>query len=272
MPDNYSTLGSFQLTYEKLRTIVATFAGWPPDSTTWGQARTDQFEQILEAGLRNFYWPPALSSDEQPHVWSFLRPNDTIVTVSGQRFYTLPLSFDHIIGDLTYGHGENDYYSPISVTSDQRLRAMETQTNFTSFPQWAAVRPKHSDSAAPQFQEIGFHPTPDAAYELNYRYHAIPVPIGPDNPYPLGGAVHGQTIIEAILHQAALTLDDDSQDAHAVALQRALRTSVTMDQQRGAELIGYNGDGSDMTARSRRLAREGLFNSEMTYNGVTYGG
>jgi hypothetical protein len=77
--------------------------------------------------------------------------------------------------------------------------------------------------------EALFYPTPDSTYTVSYRYSLTPPDLSEQQPIPLGGPQHGETIIEACL-SAAEKLNQDTEDIHERRFLECLARSIQADQ------------------------------------------
>jgi len=78
--------------YTSLRQVVAQFLGLGLDSSNWTDEEGDQIDIIIAAGLRQFYFPPKIRDDEEPHEFSFLKPTTTITTIATYSTGTVEVS------------------------------------------------------------------------------------------------------------------------------------------------------------------------------------
>lgn len=243
--------------------------GW--NVAIWNHEQRNVVDMLIEQGLQQFYYPPPLPGQKIAHTWSFLNPFLEMAVYSGNRWYHLPPDFDHFIDRVTFQEEDNDYYHPLHETSPQRLDSLGTQENYQSYPRWYATRPIQSDGRNPQRQQIGLHPTPDAAYLIRGRYMALQRKLSAENPYPLGGQRHGQTFLYACLSAAEMVRDGGPGPMHGKFFER-LASSIAADYNRGPGVLGYNGNQATMLRHSRRLLRDDLYYNDVTYNGTSYSG
>jgi hypothetical protein len=82
-----------------------------------------------------------------------------------------------------------------------------------------------------------FYPTPDTAETVYFRYVAAPVPLSETCPYPLGGALHGETILAFILAEAELRANDERGIHFQNALER-LAASIALDRGNAPDTVG----------------------------------
>lgn len=70
------------LNYRSFTQAVGFFAGWQRDdgpNSRWNvQGRRDLIDDIVQSGVRQFYFPPPLGDGQAPHAWGFLKPTRTI--------------------------------------------------------------------------------------------------------------------------------------------------------------------------------------------------
>lgn len=67
-----------QQAYADLREAVGRYLGYGADSANWGSASSADtqayvIEKIIQAGVRQFLFPPPLPGERQAHAWGFLR-------------------------------------------------------------------------------------------------------------------------------------------------------------------------------------------------------
>lgn len=215
--------------------------GWSPDAFTYDQRRV--VDVVIDDGLRAYYYPEPLDMSPTAHCWSFLHPSYTLATAAEQREYDLPSDFESVIGTITFDGGRSQTFPPIMVMSENQVRAAFNSCSAASVPQVAATIAVANDGMSPQTQKLILHPTPDATYHLTFQYSATQRRLSQSNPYPLGGARHGQAIAESCLAQAELR-GGKANGPHYQAFRRLLATNIMADLKRGPKILGYNGDPS----------------------------
>jgi len=242
--------------------------GYGEDAAGWNHTQEATVQEILDSGLMKFYYPPAVEMQIRPHEWSFMRPVGRLTTSAENRVYTMPEDFERFDGDLTYA-SDDEHYPPIQIVPEQRLRQLDYQSDYTSHPQYAAVRPVAADGTGWQRQELILHPTPDSEYTLNYRYHAMPVRLSETVTYPLGGPMFAEAVKASCLAEAELIRDGKAGAMRAVFLD-SIATAIAADLRRGPDLLGYNADASTLSGReganALRRVRDYLW-TNVTYNG-----
>ena len=259
--------------YATLKARVGRVLGVPSDENKWTEAQLTAVRACISDGLRQYYSPPQVDQFA-PHVWSFMSPSRKMKTAADQRWYSMPDDFESLVGAgmITYS-SQSEKYSPIQVTNEAHLRQLEHLTSgSTSWPRYAATRAVSDKGANPQRWELGFDPTPDSEYDLEYSYHASPYMLTDDRPYPLGGKMHGQGILLSCL-AAAERYEFDQRGEHWQAFMEQLKADIAMDLRRGPTTVGYGGvhRRGGMYHRGRWPRDSGsLTTGGVTYNNTSY--
>ena len=238
-------LTGLAVTYPYLVSEIGKVMGYGAEPNGFTNAERHVVERTLQSGLRQFYYPPVLPGEEKVHRWSFLTPIGTLATVSATEDYDLPNTLSSIRGSLTFT-GDNRYHN-IEIIPESRLRYMRSSnTSTTSFPIYAAVRPKDGGTTgtAEQLQEIMLYPTPNAVYNLEYRYELRPTALTTTNLYSLAGPEHGETILGSCM----AVVENDVGGVEYAKFMLNLRRSVISDgANEGADSYGYNGNGNGVS-------------------------
>lgn len=74
------TESTLSITYDLLAIEVAVFLGYSVTPADWTDAETAEIDRYIQAGIRQFYYPPAAEGIPEGHEWSFLKPTTTIDT------------------------------------------------------------------------------------------------------------------------------------------------------------------------------------------------
>jgi hypothetical protein len=258
------------LDFHDLKKRASRVLGYPPDEEKWQSHQHENVNEVINDGLRQYYHPPPIDAFGQ-HSWTFLNPTNEMTTSDNVRWYVLPADFGYMNkeGSIAY-LDTNSTYAPIQLVSESYLRKLEYQDTYTSYPIFAAVRPKFSDGVTGQRFEVGFHPTPNGEYRLGYQYFAAQNGLDCDNKFPLGGPIHAQGILKSIL-AAAEEFKNDQRGRYYEAFIEQLKADIAMDARRGPATLGYNSNGG-----SRRINRvrdsTKVFSRSVTYNGASYTG
>ena len=238
--------GTLDLTFSTLKVEVADFLGWTRDSDNWSTDEDSRLGAIVNAGYRQFIYPPPLPGEKVGHKWSFLRPSTSLETTAGTYVYDLPSDFAAMVSDMVYS--VNDSVERIvEQTSAGQIDRRRALNDYTGQPYLFAVRPKSTNMSAPQTMEVLFYPTPDDTYTLYYQYDAKADSLSDANPYPLGGQVHSETLLQSCLDVAAARYRDDAAGRmHALFLER-LAASIEADRRMRPKTLGFNTDGQRAT-------------------------
>lgn len=194
----------------------------------------------------------------------------------GRQDMDLADDFGGIEGSLTY-QGQSGKSSILVVGANMIMEMRNRQTVPIRWPRYAGIRPRDvadkTDAVGQRF-EILFYPTPDDAYVLTFQYIALVDKLLPAaaGSVPLGGALHGRTILASMLAEAERKLSP------AVPVHRMydlfiqqLRSSVMMDRSAmTAEFYGYNADHSDAIHAHHGHWRQHQTNYNVTYAGNLY--
>lgn len=65
---------AIELSYTDLVRHAARFLNWDRDSGNWSANETADMTDIINSGLRMFYYPPPMPGERASHAWSFLKP------------------------------------------------------------------------------------------------------------------------------------------------------------------------------------------------------
>lgn len=254
---------SLGLTKRILSRKIGEFLKYGAHDGTWTAAQQAKVADVLRDGLRKFYDPVALPGQNLPHDWSFLAPVGQLQLQSGVYEYDLPADFAMLAGSLTYAPGTNVLYPPIAIRSEFDVRHELQYTDAASRPFMAAVRVKPSDGGTGTRYQLIVYPSPDGNYDVSFRYKINPLELESDVALPLGGQAHAQTLIEACLAAAELSVGG-APGPHEAEFTRRLVASVGHDLKVTCpDTFGYLGDG-----RGECLDLHGNDYHVVTYNGA----
>ena len=257
---------SLSLGFPELRTAIGFFLGYGRSSGSWSADAILEIAEVLNAGLRQFYFPPPVGN-ETPHEWSFLRPTTTMDTAADDGDYDMPDNFGGLDGDMYFDTAEN-ISGPIEIIGEHQIRKMRESGGGTQsgIPRYGAIRPKAGTGTTGQRQELILHPRPAGIYTLHYRYKVLADAITSGAPYPLGGMAHAETLLASCLAAAENKLDDEKGVKWDYFMER-LAASVSHDRKAmPPEKLGYNGDASDGESSPWPYSS----NQRVTLNGATY--
>lgn len=224
--------------YDDLLQAVAAFLGYGPDSSSWTTAQTAELDRYVQAGVRRFYYPPAMEGVEAGYQWSFLTPVATLATTASQGTQDLPPQLGRVLGAFHYP--ESDHRAPIVQVSEDRYQALLSRSDSTGSPQVARVRHKPAEDGKGQRLEVAWWPIPDSAYSLTYSYEAYTGKLNKVNKYPLGGMRHAELVTESCLAVAEQRANDE-RGLHTEEFQSLLAAAIQQDRRLGAIHYGYMG-------------------------------
>lgn len=163
--------------------------------------------------------------------------------------YDLPADFEGLEGDLNFLPSQAELYPPLDVVSDSMIRRHRHQWPLKDKPRYASIRPKSFDPTLGQRWEMALYPTPDGAYDIEYRYRIAPGMLSDTNEYPHGGDVIGELILQACLAVAENRYRDQA-GHHTQLFQQRLAAAVANDAQSfSPDTLGYNSDNSERRYR-----------------------
>jgi hypothetical protein len=248
--------------FEDLVGEVGSFLGFGRKTyTSYSTSRKVLINSIVQSGVRQVYYPPAVIAETTGYEWSWLRPVSTIDIESGTSDYDLPDNFGRLIGTLHYPSAE--YREDIVVVSVSKLLQMRAASDLTGAPAYAAIRYKESDRTDGQRQEILFFPEPDDDWTLSYEYESYSGVISDTYPYPLGGMQLAELYIESCLSVAENRVNEEP-GTHTQKFKELLVDAIKRDGKRGARIYGNMGDAE---LEQGRFYRGITGTTVITYNG-----
>lgn len=193
------------------------------------------------------------------------------ILIASNDLFTLPWDFGGLAGDgrFTYDVDENKLAS-IRVTADAKIRLLRQTSTSAGTPYLAAIVPLGTGTTQAQRWAAQFHPPPNDAITLHYRYHILPDALTSGiYAYPYGSAAHSETLLESCLAIAESREKDSVSTEHQDRYKLLLQGSIDHDKQLGEAVVhfGYNGDNSDEAEEDVSLPRH---NGLVTYEGNTY--
>ena len=207
--------------------------------------------------------------------------NDTSVTVADASDYSLgrpqiPMdaTFEGVANDsdLVYLPGEDCWYPSIMMRHDSTVRKFEQSNPEFNRPVFYSVRTVEFDPEVGSRKVLAFYPTPDKEYVMRVPMILRPVTVGDANPYPIGGSMLNQAILEACLASAEHNFEE-REHVHEKRFVELIGSAVRMDQERSSptalgpdspkgELGGFNAFDYGHRMREQRIGR-------LTINGDT---
>jgi hypothetical protein len=236
-------MASLAIDYDVLRREVGRELGFSRDPAAWNANQTTDVDDVINAGLRQWYRPPRLPNERSAHQWSFLRPVGSLVLVASVEDYDLPRSFGGLDGDMTFHFSDDVARKGILHVSESHIRNIRqsnTHRNTQYYPRLAAVVPVLSAGLEQARYQLWIWPEPDVSYTITYRYWARQEGLTVNNPIPLGAEEHAETIIASCLAAAESRLNDDAGVRREQYLEQLL-ASVDFDRRLNIPTsLGYN--------------------------------
>jgi len=168
--------------------------------------------------------------------------DDTTVTVSSASAYQIArtdipmdVAFDSIANDsdLTFYPGPDQWYPSVRQRHDTTVRKLETENTEFGRPSFYSVRTDRFDPTVGSRKSLAFYPAPDAAYVLRVPMILRPVDLSEANPYPIGGEMLSQVILEACLASAEHNYEE-REHVHEKRFLELIALAIRNDQDRSS--------------------------------------
>jgi len=257
----FDTTGTTAVTYTDLVDSVRRFLGYGETLTA---DQTTEVDGYIQAGVRQFYYPPATENVQTGYRWSFLNPSATLSTVIGTDEYTLPVDFGRIVGPIRFN--ETEHMPSVAPVSIGQLYSLRDTRPESGAPRYATFDYESTFGINGQLQKMCLWPNPDAVYVLNYRYEAYSGKLdATSRPLPLGGAQYANVLVESCLCIAEQRANDET-GLHTTQFKLALASAVEYDRRHNPVNFGSIGDQSSNIFGGAGLRSE-LKEVSITYKG-----
>lgn len=229
------------VSFGDLQTEVARFLGYSVTSSNWDALQSEAVAKFIRDGYRRFLYPIVMDPGRGAHQWSFLKPTRSIQTVGGRNVYDLPPDFGSMEGDAMFSEDSN-YSGRIPIVPESKIRDARQSASATGYPQMAALIVKETRGLVPSAWCVHFWPDPDGVYNVRYRAIIDPLELSVENPWPVCGPEHADTLIESCLAAAEIG-KDDAAGVHSENFMRRLQASIEQDgSRRRSEYFGNMND------------------------------
>lgn len=242
MPESTASIELLELQAE-VGAYLGFGRGMNYDDQTWDKRQQQDIDSCIASGLHKFYFPPVLPGDPKAHEWSFLKPVASLTLPVGADHILLPADFGGLSGELILSSPAGQRAEPVPVVGVGMIERQRTLTDsMTGMPRMAAIRPiiGTSRQQGQRFQ-LDVFPAADVEYMFDMAYTLAPNTLTAQHPYPLGGPVHRETILESCL-AVAEHRKDDTAAVHRALFMEQLASSVSHDRKYRPQMLGYNGN------------------------------
>ena len=226
------------ISYDELMKSVADFLGRPLSAMT--DDEKEKVDSFVQSGVRNFYYPPKMEGVDETFEWSFLRQKGGAALTPGVSSYILPDGFGRILGQITWADRVRTSIPVIPYGELMKFSASGEK----GVPRLASVISRRDFGSKGQRKEILFWPTPEVSGEVSFVCDADDGRIGEERPYPLGGAMYSELILESCLAVAEQRANDE-EGLHTSNFNRLLISSIERDRKSGAQSFGMIGDSAN---------------------------
>lgn len=185
--------------------------------------------------------------------------DDTSITKSSSVYalarpeVSLGAAFDAVSNDsdLVYQSSGECWYPPVKWSHDSTIRKLERNNPEFNYPRLYSVRNVQFDPTVGSRKVLAFYPTPDAAYTLRVPLILRPINISLVNPYPIGGEMLRQVILEACLASAEHNFEE-REHVHEKRFMEQIALAIRNDEDRSSP-TSLGSDGSVVHNVHRRL-------------------
>lgn len=242
------------LTYKDFTGAVGDYLGYGwgahNDDRAWSVPQNLNITKVVGSGQRMVYYPEPLFPNESAHSWSFLRPTTTLTLESGASEVLLPRDCgSQLEGDILHFSSNRTGWAPLRLTSWGAVRQLAIEGSArTGLPQAAAIEPVKmtgTEAEGGQRWRLLFFPTADADVTLRLTYQVIPEMLTEARPFHYGGPQHSETFLAAVIAAAELFRDNKRAERWQYFVSR-LTASIHLDRRSRPQVLGYNGDSSDI--------------------------
>ena len=226
------------VTYSDLAKSVAKFLGY--DHANLTDEQKDEVDCIIQSGVRNFYYPPAMDGVDPNFEWSFLKMEGSVVTAPGVSEYLLPDGFNRFLGAIIIKDAENFQFRNAFIVPYGNVKSMLDNGHRTGVPHYAASLGVNQYGEKGQLRKLYLYPVPDAAYTLDFSADMDFGRLSDENPFPLGGAMYAELLRESCLAVAERDTNDE-EGIHLAAFNRLIVSTIARDRKASAQNFGFIG-------------------------------
>lgn len=241
------------LTYTNLRDHVSEFAGFGATYAAAGANAQAQIDRAVESGLRDFYRPGRVDSNDQ-HYWSFLRTTKDVVIAADATSTAYETASDEddtvIIGNgiITAPAGRSG--GGVELLVFQRIQTLIARDDATGTPRHACVISGNLLS----------WPKADQEYTVRFEVVLMPGVTATDTLY--GASEHGETMIYACRAAYERMYNDGGDQQNANHYAARLAQSIANDREAVTA--------ETFSSMNRAWGRDGSRYTRRRDNGATY--
>lgn len=251
--------------------VAAAMPDYPKDASLLDHVQRSVIDSIIEGGLFRFYFPPpgeftiANATEAQkerlrraPHQWSFLQHFVELDMVAAESEYNLPEDFANFIGEPTTARGNGT--GRLSIAQESHLRQLINSDGSTGAPRYVAKRHISGKGKVKSQSKLIVYPVPTSAETITVQYGVMPPRLSNDDPWPLGGPEHAQTIL-ACCHAVMEERGGGEGGVFRAKMSEALASSISIDIESGdatADGVWPTDDSTLLTSREHIEKRIGL--------------
>jgi hypothetical protein len=140
-----------------------------------------QAKQYVNDGYQHFI---------ESNDWTFLYEPYSVSVAASDDEIDLPLNFGSLSGTISTSDGIT-----LNETSPATISMFRATSDYTGILNYYALAPSYS--TAGQKWTMRFYPLPQSATTIYFQYRKLATLLSADGDYPLGGAMHSLTILQA---------------------------------------------------------------------------
>lgn len=252
------------VTYNDLFDVVRRFLGYSENLTDAQKAEVDD---CVQAGVRQFYFPPAAEGIDTSYRWSFLRFGGSLALTKGISRYHLPDGFGVLDGVMTYAADADSRFPSVGRVAEEVVRSRLAHFPASGAPRMCAVVYRDTFDTHGQLKDIVFYPTPDKDFTLEYMAEADTGKLDAEKkPYPLGGVMFSEVIRESCLAKAE-QLSNDELGEHTKLFYSHLAAAIQRDRNNSATDYGQMSFSQDPGGDGFYARRNLVHGLRIFYNG-----
>jgi hypothetical protein len=181
------------VTKTELDVLIGFHLGYGRTSDNWSTSQQSDIDDARDFAVSRIY---------AEHDWSFMSPVTTIDTTADDDEQDLPDDFGYIREGFFF---ESDLgYAPPRQVSPGMIYDRLSMSSASGVMEYFAIETKTQTGAAGTRWQVLWSPPPDDAYTMTYRYKVDRNALSDTYPYPAGGAMFRNCLIECCYAAADL--------------------------------------------------------------------
>jgi hypothetical protein len=261
-------MARLDLTFEDIYKLVSDFLGL---GTSPSGTNLTKVQNIVYRAYRQFLYPIHPNTSRK-HTWSFLKKSYFIYTKDGVWKYQLPLDFDRMLAEPTYG--DQEPYGPLTKVSPEMILNKRALSTTQDYPSEYALYPVSTDPELGTMWEIWLWPDPNAGSSITFQYLISPQKPSATTDVILGGPLAAETILE-MAYAIAEIQEENTSGVHGDLAQKLLLQLILSDTISTPDSLGrlsLRGNGWEPRLGSVRHGTDNVYSddSDVLCSGYDY--